>query len=282
MTELLSCPFCGGDVSFHKDEECPGCHLVQCGQCRAFFDFATGADPGNDCESVDALRAAIAPMWNRRTQLAAIQGGMGEVVEVAATYCADMMRAVPSGLTHLRDKEQLVTLAQHQRITAALAAEVERLREDYDKAWRHAGENLGKALADNTKLRAELAAYKAISPYRIRRLKAVTKERDALRAELAEVKGREAVGEVQLRTGGGISLLHVDLTQPLPPGTKLYTTPPASPDVEGLVKALEAADEYLSDNRFNEIGSGSILHRQMQDALSTWRQAQASQQKGKA
>ena len=71
--ELKPCPFCGGDVSFHKDEECPGCHLIQCGQCRAFFDFATGADPGNDCASVDALRAAIAPMWNRRAQLAALE-----------------------------------------------------------------------------------------------------------------------------------------------------------------------------------------------------------------
>ena len=70
--ELKLCPFCGGDVSFHKDEECPGCHLIQCGQCRAFFDFATGADPGNDCESVDALRAAIAPMWNARDQLRAM------------------------------------------------------------------------------------------------------------------------------------------------------------------------------------------------------------------
>ena len=69
--ELKPCPFCGGDVSFHKDEDCPGCHLIQCGQCRAFFDFATGADPGNDCASVDALRAAIAPMWNTRALLAA-------------------------------------------------------------------------------------------------------------------------------------------------------------------------------------------------------------------
>lgn len=65
-------------------------------------------------------------------QLAAIQGGMGGVVEVAATYCADMMRAVPSGLTHLRDKEQLVTLAQHQRITAAMAAEVEQVRAELE------------------------------------------------------------------------------------------------------------------------------------------------------
>jgi len=66
--ELKACPFCGGDVSFHKDEECPGCHLIECGQCRAFFDFATGADPGNECETVDALRAAIAPMWNTRAK----------------------------------------------------------------------------------------------------------------------------------------------------------------------------------------------------------------------
>ena len=64
--ELKLCPFCGGDVQFHKDEECSGCHLIQCGQCRAFFDFATGADPENNCESVDALRGAIVPLWNRR------------------------------------------------------------------------------------------------------------------------------------------------------------------------------------------------------------------------
>lgn len=66
--ELKPCPFCGGDVSFHKDEECDGCHFIQCGQCRAFFDFATGADPENESESVEELRARIAPAWNRRAQ----------------------------------------------------------------------------------------------------------------------------------------------------------------------------------------------------------------------
>lgn len=45
-------------------------------------------------------------------------------------------------------------------------------------------------------------------------------------------------------------------------------TPPQPADVGELVEALRAADEYLSSNRFNEIGSGSILHRQMQAALS--------------
>ena len=50
----------------------------------------------------------------------------------------------------------------------------------------------------------------------------------------------------------------------------LYTAPQPAPaqDVAGLVEALRAADEYLSDNPFNEIGSRSILHRQMQDALA--------------
>ena len=143
MTELLSCPFCGGDVSFHKDEECPGCHLIQCGQCRAFFDFATGADPGNDCESVDALRAAIAPMWNTRAQLAAIQGGMGEAIEP----CADLNH-------HERYRAGWnACLAQHQRITAAMAAEV--------ATWRSSALMLEQAnvgLAQlNGKLRAELA-----------------------------------------------------------------------------------------------------------------------------
>ena len=124
--ELKPCPFCGGDVSFHKDEECPGCHLVQCGQCRAFFDFATGADPGNDCESVDALRAAIAPMWNTRAQLAAIQGGMGEVVELKRPGAWKLFSK------HYREGFNEAE-AQHQRITADMAAEVERKTASRDK-----------------------------------------------------------------------------------------------------------------------------------------------------
>jgi len=43
---------------------------------------------------------------------------------------------------------------------------------------------------------------------------------------------------------------------------------PQPAEVGELVEALRAADEYLSNNKLNEIGSGSILHRQMQDALA--------------
>lgn len=128
MTELLSCPFCGGDVSFHKDEECPGCHLIQCGQCRAFFDFATGADPGNDCASVDALRAAIAPMWNTRAH----PTQQGEAVEVVAWVTPEKDRVI-TALTVAAAREDggamlssvrpysvpCMTVAQHQRILAA-------------------------------------------------------------------------------------------------------------------------------------------------------------------
>ena len=81
--ELKPCPFCGGDVQFHKDDECSGCHYIQCGGCRAFFDFATSADPENICESVDGLRASIAPMWNRRAEIVALEADNARLRGVA-------------------------------------------------------------------------------------------------------------------------------------------------------------------------------------------------------
>ena len=72
-----------------------------------------------------------------------------------------------------------------------------------------------------------------------------------LQAELSALKaqqvGQEPAGEVHLRTGGGISLLHVELAQSLPPGTKLYTAPQPAPaqDVAKLVYALQRAKEWL-------------------------------------
>lgn len=138
-------------------------------------------------------------------------------------------------------------LAQHQRITAAMAAEVE--------TWRSNALMLEQANVGLAQLNGKL------------------------RAELAEVKGREAVGEVQLRTGGGISLLHVDLTQPLPPGTKLYTAPQPAPaqDVAGLVNALKTIydEDYQvpHDSTDGEIKEGMKrcvfrIRRIVKDALA--------------
>lgn len=52
------------------------------------------------------------------------------------------------------------------------------------------------------------------------------------------------------------------------PGTKLYTAPPASPDVEGLVKALEEVRGYTDSPHVVGV---------IDNALSTWRQAQESE-----
>lgn len=68
--ELLPCPFCGGSVSFHQDdEECrDGCHYIECKTC-GMFDLSTTADPNNQIESLSDLRDRIAPLWNRRAAL---------------------------------------------------------------------------------------------------------------------------------------------------------------------------------------------------------------------
>ena len=133
--ELKPCPFCGGDVSFHKDEECPGCHLIQCGQCRAFFDFATGADPGNDCASVNALRAAIAPMWNRRVlseqqaATVAIEPKPLDVIGYASPGQVEILRSLPrtggmkvKGRKDDRYSEPVVLLKDARAALISLAA----------------------------------------------------------------------------------------------------------------------------------------------------------------
>ena len=257
---------------FYPSESMPGA-MRECedgGFCQATDYAALEAENARLAEqvkkwqalaqNVETLERITESAEARRSQLAAIQGGMGEVVEVVArlmhwkgrhqnpwkvvarTYSECASYAYPKDW---EEGAQLMTVAQHQRITAAMAAEVERLRTALSKANEQ-------------------------TEHFERNWYLVSDERDALRAELAEVKGQEAVA--WLDPVRGLDWLVDRMT--VAAGTKLYALPPASTDVEGLVKALEAADEYLSDNRFNEIGSGSILHRQMKDALSTWRQAQ--------
>ena len=70
-----------------------------------------------------------------------------------------------------------------------------------------------------------------------------------------------------MRKGGGISLLHVELAQPLPPGTKLYTAPQPAPsqDVAGLL-------EWAVDRWHAEVANRPLqnVHRRSLD--DTWRQ----------
>lgn len=192
-----------------------------------------------------------------RAQLAAIQGGMGEEVEVvawrhfgdASRLLCDLgkQRSVPGDYA-AEFNIPLMTVAQHQRITAAMAAEVERLKlRLYD--FEHG--DLDYAL----------------------------KERDALRAELAEVKGREPVLWFRSLIGAQCKpdgRCYDVVFSPCEGFMPLYTTPPASPDVEGLVKAL------IDIRRTCHCRHTAEGLQQLIDALSTWRQAQASQQKGKA
>ena len=69
--ELLPCPFCGGEVGFHKDEDCNGCHYIWCHSCDGMFDLSAKADPENDTETLDELNERIAPIWNNRAQQSA-------------------------------------------------------------------------------------------------------------------------------------------------------------------------------------------------------------------
>ena len=48
-----------------------------------------------------------------------------------------------------------------------------------------------------------------------------------------------------------------------------------TPDVSALVEALEDAAGYLDSNRLNSIGTGSILHKAMKDALAAHRKLEA-------
>lgn len=123
--ELKPCPFCGGDVQFHKDDECSGCHYIQCGGCRAFFDFATSADPENNCESVDGLRASIAPMWNRRAETAAL-----------AAECERLRQQVAALSAH--QSAQHPDDAAVDRFAAAMKSKLAKSREKGRHGWQAA------------------------------------------------------------------------------------------------------------------------------------------------
>lgn len=205
-------------------------------------------------------------------QLAAIQGGMGEVVEVVGwriEHPAKQWKVYEQRQDwayqeygHIKyEVQDLMTVAQHQRITAAMAAEVERLKELYEcsKAIMHAqDEALNRANKDRDTLRAELDRINGLASCgSVQNWLTLSdeekakwfalycdtdKENGELRAELAEVKGREAVATIEQRepyedgTPNPCKTLRWagnNAEDDFPAGTKLYALPPASHVQEG-------------------------------------------------
>lgn len=240
-------------------------------------------------QSVQTIERITESGEARRAQIAAIQQAKGEEVEVVAI--AEGEGELPEsswrGLKwgdridpmDVPAGSDLMTVAQHQRITAAMAAEVERLKRENANIrvkWTEYGRELE---AERDALRAEcerladaLDRHSVITGDYIARCQ-------RLADELAEVKGQEAVATIDqgepyedgtpnpckiLRWTGN------NAEDDFPAGTKLYALPPASPDVEGLVKALEEI-ERRNDNpaRFD-----AEIDHIVTAALSTWRQGQ--------
>jgi Lar family restriction alleviation protein len=262
--ELKPCPFCGGEAEMRL-YDCE--YFAQCIEC---FN-STAAD--------HQTKEAAASAWNRRAQLAAIQGGMGEAVEVVAvrfssdgfgSYIADTAMGVPAGYPG-DVREPLMTVAQHQRITAAMAAEVERL-----------SRMLNNATNDGIKLADERDALAAENEALVRNLRGkhslvgatyehLIRQRDealAKLAELAAIEGQEPVLWFRSLIGAQCKpdgRCYDVVFSPCEGFMPLYALPPASPDVEGLVNELQRIAEKCSDPDATDA---------LDTALSTWRQAQ--------
>lgn len=233
-----------------------------------------------ECSMVGAqvaslTKQAIADRDADRAKLAAIRAADVEPAQIVGTVHAQptvndvympvlaFKKSVPPGTT-------LMTVAQHQRITAAMAAGVETWKgmtkeahEYHSAAMIELARILGGDVSDEPRLKWVCGIATD-----------VVSERDALRAELAEVKGRKPDCFV---VGKSDKIAVID--SPLPVGTKLYTTPPASPDVEGLVKALEQAIADIEDwaayasPYFQEKHDLAGCLENHRTALSTWRQS---------
>lgn len=205
-------------------------------------------------------------------QLAAIQGGMGEAVEVVgyanpAEYGMYRFWVCSTQRAHITDP--LMTVSQHQRITAAMAAELAEASEKIENYKSQFGE---LHIARNMLSRLSAAGFEIGDD--------LAGSIIALRAELAEVKGREAVPVAYMLAdavgGSMLEFQQADLMdcqrryggeiQPL------YTTPPASPDVEGLLRKLCDPEKGGIDDYWRE-NEGAELMAEIEAALSTWRQA---------
>ena len=99
--ELKACPFCGGAVRFHSDEDCHGCHYIECSGCKAMFDFSPTTDPENQCDSLHELQCGIARTWNTRAK--ASQGGVAVAAPTPAPTVEPSHSDVSAALDWLDD-----------------------------------------------------------------------------------------------------------------------------------------------------------------------------------
>ena len=144
-------------------------------------------------------------------------------------------------------------------------------------------EKLGESMAERNALRAELESYRKDPSYDI-----ACKTIRELRAELAAVKGREPVYMMRRLDQEAWYVTtfqtynHVmSGKSPQHEAAKLYAHPPASPDVEGLVKNADRyewlRDHYHGFEHYRKsTGTVANLDREIDEqiaALSAWRQS---------
>lgn len=153
--ELKPCPFCGGEAKedwggtaeFYGHEhqtvtiECASCGVslsidTSCGKdglASRGYEFA--------CSCCNDTGAVARKRWNTRARLAAIQGGMGEVIEPCADLRAissEVKRYTRCGMSIVEDKKGgWVEYSDY----AALEAENARLAEDVKK-WQALAQNV--------------------------------------------------------------------------------------------------------------------------------------------
>ena len=215
---LAACHDCDWSGNEPEDDKCPGCKsencmAAACPECGARYALIASED------------VAAAPAQGHQVEFGDAYQGAREDLAIwkrRALEAEEKLRQQGSIIDHLTLEAQGETRMGEPHIAQGQQVE-----------WRTTAVMLEQANAGlaqlNGKLRAELSALKA------------------------QQVGQEPAGEVHLRKGGGISLLHVELAQPLPPGTKLYTAPQPAPatDVAGLVKRCmdEEAAHWTGDSR---------------------------------
>lgn len=60
---------CGGDVKFHDEDGCDGCHYIHCKKCGGLFDYADAVDPSEITDDLEDLKKSCAKLWNKRGPL---------------------------------------------------------------------------------------------------------------------------------------------------------------------------------------------------------------------